>query len=73
MVASSSLVSTAIFRSVRIMASISDFLSDDMSSILIRSIGLSRVVEESGLSRLIWDEGYVGSNPTYSTNGTVAK
>ena len=27
----------------------------------------TRVVEEFGLSRLIWDEEHVGSNPTYPT------
>ena len=30
-----------------------------------------RVVEESGLSRLTWDEEHAGSNPAYPTNGSV--
>lgn len=30
-----------------------------------------RVVEEYGLSRLIWDEEHAGSNPAYPTTGSV--
>ncbi len=37
-----------------------------MSSILI--LVSKRVVEELGLSRLIWDEEYAGSNPASPTN-----
>ena len=38
-----------------------------MSSILIGSTTIYRVIEESGLSRCIWDAEHVGSNPAYPT------
>ena len=32
-----------------------------------------RVIEESGLSRFVWDEEHVGSNPTYPTHWNIAQ
>ena len=32
-----------------------------------------KVIEESGLSRFIWDEEHVGSNPTYLTYTPLAQ
>lgn len=36
-----------------------------------KAIPLPRVLEESGLSRCIWDAEHAGSNPAYPTSETV--
>ena len=32
-----------------------------------------RVIEESGLSRFVWDEEHAGSNPAYPTHWNIAQ
>ena len=32
-----------------------------------------RVIEESGLSRFVWDEEHAGSNPAYPTHWNMAQ
>ena len=37
-------------------------------------IGIThRVIEESGLSRFVWDEEHAGSNPAYPTHWNIAQ
>ena len=64
------LVDKAVLETVAVMAWEFESLLEYKKNVIYFNY---RVVEESGLSRFVWDEEYTGSNPVYPTHWWIGR